>query len=43
MVNVEISYNNSTIAPLSDNGKVLTVANGAWPVASLLLYNGGVS
>ena len=43
MADVEITYNNSTITSLSDNGKVLTVANSAWPVASLLLYNGGVS
>lgn len=27
----------------SDNGKVLTVVNGAWAAASLPLYNGGVS
>lgn len=27
----------------SDNGKVLTVVNGAWAVASLPLYNGSVS
>lgn len=27
----------------SDNGKVLTVVNGAWAAASLPVYNGGVS
>lgn len=27
----------------SDNGKVLTVVNGAWAAASLPIYNGGVS
>lgn len=27
----------------SDNGKVLTVVNGAWAAASLPLYNGSVS
>lgn len=43
MIDVEITYNNCTIASLSDSGKVLAVANGAWPVASLPLYNGGVS
>lgn len=43
MPDVEITYNNSTIASLSDSGKVLTVVNGAWAAASLPLYNGGVS
>jgi hypothetical protein len=27
----------------TDNGKVLTVVNGAWAAASLPIYNGGVS
>ena len=27
----------------SDNGKILTVVNGAWAAASLPIYNGGVS
>ena len=27
----------------ADNGKVLMVVNGAWAVASLPIYNGGVS
>lgn len=47
------SYSNGTVtlsvsSPLpsvtsSDNGKVLTVVNGAWAAASLPTYNGGVS